>query len=205
MLQGYLSKIRGKQHGSPNHVPTSLGFGVQGLGLRVHEPGMHASMLVWRRVLSGSSPRLADVCNSNGLPYYHTTRSPKLCSIAASLYTSTSYDLMCLQLFGNYSVYQMVLRIKLQVLAVTCQKTPKRTHALFHITLFHITLRAQVPNNHILIQNLYYHDFYPNPKYLISCWALEPLAYILFHVNHSLNSLKGDYIGGNIGDYYRGY
>ena len=24
-------------------------------------------------------------------------------------------------------------------------------------------------------------------------------------MSYSLNSLKGDYIGGNIGDYYRGY
>ena len=25
------------------------------------------------------------------------------------------------------------------------------------------------------------------------------------YMSYSLNSLKGDYIGGNIGDYYRGY
>ena len=25
------------------------------------------------------------------------------------------------------------------------------------------------------------------------------------YMSHSLNSLKGNYIGGNIGDYYRGY
>ena len=25
------------------------------------------------------------------------------------------------------------------------------------------------------------------------------------YISCSLNSLKGDYIGGNIGDYYRGY
>ena len=29
------------------------------------------------------------------------------------------------------------------------------------------TLRVQVPNNHILTQNLYYNYYYPNPKYLI--------------------------------------
>ena len=29
-----------------------------------------------------------------------------------------------------------------------------------------LTLRVQVPNNHILTQNLYYHYYYPNPKYL---------------------------------------
>ena len=26
-----------------------------------------------------------------------------------------------------------------------------------------------------------------------------------FDLSYSLNSLKGDYIGGNMGDYYRGY
>ena len=30
-----------------------------------------------------------------------------------------------------------------------------------------IPLRVQVPNNHILAQNLYYNYYYPNPKYLI--------------------------------------
>ena len=30
-----------------------------------------------------------------------------------------------------------------------------------------LTLRVQVPNNHILTQNLYYNYYYPNPKYLI--------------------------------------
>ena len=29
------------------------------------------------------------------------------------------------------------------------------------------TLRVQVPNNHILTQNLYYNSYCPNPKYLI--------------------------------------
>ena len=29
-----------------------------------------------------------------------------------------------------------------------------------------ITLRVQVPNNHILTQNLYYNSYYLNPKYL---------------------------------------
>ena len=28
-----------------------------------------------------------------------------------------------------------------------------------------LTLRVQVPNNHILTQNLYYNYYYPNPKY----------------------------------------
>ena len=29
------------------------------------------------------------------------------------------------------------------------------------------TLRVQVPNNHILTQNLYYNHYYPKPKYQI--------------------------------------
>ena len=36
--------------------------------------------------------------------------------------------------------------------------------------MFHklsITKRVQVPNHHILTQNLYYNYYYPNPKYLI--------------------------------------
>ena len=34
----------------------------------------------------------------------------------------------------------------------------------FHV---YITLRVQVPNNHILTQNLYYNYNYPKPKFLI--------------------------------------
>ena len=30
-----------------------------------------------------------------------------------------------------------------------------------------VSLRVQVPNNHILTQNLYYNYYYPKPKYLI--------------------------------------
>ena len=29
------------------------------------------------------------------------------------------------------------------------------------------TIRVQVPNNHILTQNVYYKHYYPTPKYLI--------------------------------------
>ena len=36
-----------------------------------------------------------------------------------------------------------------------------------HYSHMPITLRAQVLNNHILAQNLYYNYYYPNPKYLI--------------------------------------
>ena len=31
--------------------------------------------------------------------------------------------------------------------------------------LYSVTLRVQVPNNHILAQKLYYNYYYPNPKY----------------------------------------
>ena len=37
------------------------------------------------------------------------------------------------------------------------------------------TLRVQVPNNHILTQNLYYEHYYPNPKHLIIGY-LDPLG-----------------------------
>ena len=37
------------------------------------------------------------------------------------------------------------------------------------------TLRSQVPNNHILTQNLYYSYYYPKPKYLIIGY-LDPLG-----------------------------
>ena len=32
-----------------------------------------------------------------------------------------------------------------------------------------------------------------------------PLPHFLFHLSHNLNSLKGGYIGDNIGEYYRAY
>ena len=35
------------------------------------------------------------------------------------------------------------------------------------LTVHGISLRVQVPNNHILTQNLYYNYYYPKPKYLI--------------------------------------
>ena len=37
------------------------------------------------------------------------------------------------------------------------------------------TLRVQVPNNHVLTQNLYYNSYYPKPKYLIIGY-LDPLG-----------------------------
>ena len=38
----------------------------------------------------------------------------------------------------------------------------------------HKTIRVQVPNNHILTQNLYHNSYYPKPKYLIG--YLDPLG-----------------------------
>ena len=37
------------------------------------------------------------------------------------------------------------------------------------------SLRVQVPNNHILTQNLYHNYYYPNPKYLIIGY-MDPLG-----------------------------
>ena len=48
------------------------------------------------------------------------------------------------------------------------------------------TLRVQVPNNHILAQNLYYSYYYPKPKYQIIGY-LDPLGYAL----ESEQSLRG--------------
>ena len=38
-----------------------------------------------------------------------------------------------------------------------------------------LTLRVQVPNNHILTQNMYYNYYYPNPKYQIIGY-MDPLG-----------------------------
>ena len=43
-----------------------------------------------------------------------------------------------------------------------------------------LALRVQVPNNHILTQNLYYHYYYPNPKYLIIGY-MDPLGSFSFY------------------------
>ena len=42
-----------------------------------------------------------------------------------------------------------------------------------------ITLRVQVPNTHMLTQNLYYNYYYPNPRYVI-IWYLDPLGQYLY-------------------------
>ena len=41
-----------------------------------------------------------------------------------------------------------------------------------------VTLRVQVPSNHILTQNLYYNYHYPKPKYPIIVY-LDPLGYCI--------------------------
>ena len=43
------------------------------------------------------------------------------------------------------------------------------------VFFFWLTLRAQVPNNHILARNLYYSQYYPKPKYLIVGY-MDPLG-----------------------------
>ena len=45
-----------------------------------------------------------------------------------------------------------------------------------------VSLRVQVPNNHILTQNLYYNYYYPNPKYLIIGY-MDPLGMIILGIN----------------------
>ena len=45
-----------------------------------------------------------------------------------------------------------------------------------------LTLRIQVPNNHILAQNLYYKYYYPKPKYLIIGY-MDPLGFGVFRVS----------------------
>ena len=49
-------------------------------------------------------------------------------------------------------------------------------HSPPHNHLLKISLRVQVPNNHILTPNLYYNYYYPNPKYLIIGY-MDPLGF----------------------------
>ena len=39
----------------------------------------------------------------------------------------------------------------------------------------YVSLRVQVPNNHLLTQNLYYNHYYPKTKYLIVGY-LDPVG-----------------------------
>ena len=57
-----------------------------------------------------------------------------------------------------------------------------------------ISLRVQVPNNHIPTQNLYYRYYYPNPKYLIIGYmdplGMDRLEYFFFQIQVDLGSLQ---------------
>ena len=68
---------------------------------------------------------------------------------------------------------QMFQATYLQHFKTGCAVTPRRSGARGH----RVTLRVQVPNNHILTQNLYYNYYYPNPKYL-NIGYMDPLGYI---------------------------
>ena len=49
---------------------------------------------------------------------------------------------------------------------------------IFHVLIpgdGSLTLRAQVPNSHIIVQNLYYNYYYPKSKYLIIGY-MDPLG-----------------------------
>ena len=59
-----------------------------------------------------------------------------------------------------------------------------------HIGYSIITLKVQVPYNHILTRNLYYNYYCPNPKYQIIGY-MDPLGKIPIYY-----LLKGDYIRG---------
>ena len=67
-----------------------------------------------------------------------------------------------------------------------------------------LSLRVQVPNNHILTQNLYQNHYYPNPKYQIighmdplgliiasSLWSLGP-HFLEQHLGFSGKEAAGD-------------
>ena len=66
-----------------------------------------------------------------------------------------------------------------------------------------LSLRVQVPNNHILTQNLYYNHYYPKPKYLIIGY-LDPLAFRsrirptprarILEANHGLVATGGEVV-----------
>ena len=55
----------------------------------------------------------------------------------------------------------------LQVLTVGLAKCKYALWFILALGCATSTLRVQVPNNHILAQNLYYNSYYPNPKYPI--------------------------------------
>ena len=61
---------------------------------------------------------------------------------------------------------------------VLCKSDSKRltSRTRYEMASPKLPLRFQVPNNHILTQNLYYNYYYANPKYLImgtwTVWVL---------------------------------
>ena len=58
-----------------------------------------------------------------------------------------------------------------------------------------ITLRVQVPNNHILTQDPYYNYYYPKPKYLIIGY-MDPLGKRIMWV---LCGMGGDFSASSTG------
>ena len=58
------------------------------------------------------------------------------------------------------------------------------------LLLAEIPLRVQVPNNHTLIQNLYYEYYYPNPKYLIIGY-MDPLGCVDHRRNNTASRSPG--------------
>ena len=50
-------------------------------------------------------------------------------------------------------------------------------------------LRVQVPNNHILTQNLYYNHYYPKPNYL-AIGYLDPLGYVSLSMTQTKDQAK---------------
>ena len=53
-----------------------------------------------------------------------------------------------------------------------------------------LSLRVQVPNNHILTQNLYYNYYYPKPKYPIIGY-MDPLG---LNVGPELAEVEGRWV-----------
>ena len=56
-----------------------------------------------------------------------------------------------------------------------------------------LSLRVQVPKNHILTQNLYYNYNYPKPKYLIMGF-LDPLGLGLVGIYKGAQSFLGGFV-----------
>ena len=76
-------------------------------------------------------------------------------------------------ILGNYHFGQGSI---MRFYSLGCHTFPGFLHAAplrskgfkeFEIPWFYISLPVQVPDNHILPQNLYYNYYYPIPKYLI--------------------------------------